>query len=138
MCMMWIAQSWPINNGRWPPLAAWDKGIESVYNNSLIFALKKNHVTETSLGSPASKNTVYYSVFQPDFEIFRTIVSFIKISSGHSLIIKLIFIKFFRTIWEIGGQMSWDWCLAESLLTEPNSNYYRTPFKNIQRRKPGL
>jgi hypothetical protein len=33
------------------------------------------------------------------------IASFIKISSGHSLIIKLIFIKFFRTIWEIGGQM---------------------------------
>ena len=35
--------------------------------------------------------------------------------SGHSLIIKLIFIMFFRTYWEIGGQMSWDRCLAESL-----------------------
>jgi hypothetical protein len=31
------------------------------------------------------------------------------------LIIKVIFIKFYRTIWEIGGQMSWDRCLAESL-----------------------
>ena len=51
---------------------------------------------------------VILSVFQLDFEIFRTIASFIKIPSGHSLIIKLIFIKFFRTIWEIGGQMSWD------------------------------
>jgi hypothetical protein len=61
-----------------------------------------------------------YSVFglcriQLDFEIFRTIASFINISSWHSLINKLIFIKFFRTIWEIGGQMSWDRCLAESL-----------------------
>jgi hypothetical protein len=35
-------------------------------------------------------------VFQLDFEIFRTIASFIKIISGHSLIIKQIFIKFFR------------------------------------------
>ena len=24
--------------------------------------------------------------------------------------------NFFRTIWEIGGQMSWNWCLAESLV----------------------
>ena len=62
------------------------------------------------------KNCINNSVFQLDFEIFRTIVSFIKISSGHFLIIKLIFIKFFRTIWEIGRQMSWEWCLAESLL----------------------
>ena len=38
--------------------------------------------------------------------------SFIKISSGHSKI-KLIFIKFFRTIWEIGGQMLGDKSLAE-------------------------
>ena len=38
------------------------------------------------------------SVFQLDFEIFRTIASFIKISGVNSLIIKLIFIKFFRTI----------------------------------------
>ena len=37
-------------------------------------------------------------IFQLDFEIFRTIASFIKISSEHSLVIKLIFIKFFRTI----------------------------------------
>jgi len=55
------------------------------------------------------------AVFHLHFEIFRTIASFIKISSGHSLIIKLIFIKFLRTIWEIGGQMSWHRCLAESL-----------------------
>jgi hypothetical protein len=53
-------------------------------------------------------------VFQLDFEIFRTIASFVKISSGHSLIIKLIFIKFFRTIWKLGGQMSRDWCLADN------------------------
>jgi hypothetical protein len=59
--------------------------------------------------------TYHISAFQLDFEIFRTIVSFIKISSGHSLIVKLIFIKFFRTIWEIGGQMSCDRCLAELL-----------------------
>jgi hypothetical protein len=38
------------------------------------------------------------AVFQLDFEIFRTTTSLMKISSGHSLIIKLIFIKFFRTI----------------------------------------
>ena len=56
------------------------------------------------------------TAFQLDFEIIRTIASFIKISSGHSLIIKLIFIKFFRTIGEIGGQMSWDQCIAESLI----------------------
>ena len=61
------------------------------------------------------------TVFQPDFEIFRTISSFTKISSGHSLIIELIFIKFFRKIWEIGGQMSWYWCLAESLI-RPKKN----------------
>ena len=58
----------------------------------------------------------YESVFQLDFKIFRTIVSFIKISSGQSLIIKLIFIKFFKTVWEIYGQMSWDRCLAEALV----------------------
>jgi hypothetical protein len=56
----------------------------------------------------------YKSVFQLDFKIFRTIVSFIKISSGQSLIIKLIFIKFFKTVWEIYGQMSWDRSLAEA------------------------
>jgi hypothetical protein len=33
------------------------------------------------------------TVFQLDFEIFRTIASFIKISSGHSLIIKLIILQ---------------------------------------------
>jgi hypothetical protein len=55
------------------------------------------------------------SVFQLDFGIFRTIASFIKISSGQSLIIKLIIINFFRIIWEIDGQMSRDRCLAESL-----------------------
>ena len=37
-----------------------------------------------------------FKVFHLNFEIFRTIASFIKISWGHSLIIKLIFIKFFR------------------------------------------
>jgi hypothetical protein len=59
---------------------------------------------------------VHFSVFQLDFDIFRTIASFIKISSGHSVIIKIILIKFFRTIWEIGGKMSWDRCQAESLI----------------------
>ena len=59
---------------------------------------------------------IHYSLFQLDFEIFRTIASFIKKNSGHSLKIKLIFIKFFRKILEIGEQMSWDRCLAESLL----------------------
>ena len=34
-----------------------------------------------------------YSVFQLDFEIFRTVVSFIKISSGHSLVINTNFYK---------------------------------------------
>jgi len=51
------------------------------------------------------------SVFQLDFKIFRTRASFIKISSGHSLIIKLILIQFCRTIWEIDGKMSWNRCL---------------------------
>ena len=45
----------------------------------------------------------YESVFQLDFKIFRTIVSFIKISSGQSLIIKLYFYKVLqdslRNIW---------------------------------------
>ena len=56
-------------------------------------------------------------VFQLDLEMFRTAASFLQISSGHSLIIKLIFIKFCRAIWEIPvyGQMTWDRCLAESL-----------------------
>jgi len=58
--------------------------------------------------------THYLTVFQLDFEIFRTIANDIKISSEHSLIIKLIFMKIFRTIWEIDGQ---DQCLAES---QPN------------------
>jgi len=43
-------------------------------------------------------NHIPPSVSQLDFEIFRIIASFIKISSGHSLIIKLIFIKVFRAI----------------------------------------
>ena len=43
-------------------------------------------------------------VYQLNFEIFGTIARFIKISSEYSLIIKLIFIKFFTTIWEIGGK----------------------------------
>ena len=42
--------------------------------------------------------------------------NFIKISSGHSFIINLMFIKFFKAIWEIGGQMSWDLCRIESLI----------------------
>jgi hypothetical protein len=41
---------------------------------------------------------LYGAVFQIDFEIFRTIAHFLKISSGHSFIIELIFIKFFMTI----------------------------------------
>jgi hypothetical protein len=36
--------------------------------------------------------------FQLELEIFRTIASFIKISAEHSLIVKIIIIKFFRTI----------------------------------------
>ena len=36
-------------------------------------------------------NRKFTTLFQIDFEIVRTIASFIKISSGHSLIIKLIF-----------------------------------------------
>jgi hypothetical protein len=44
-------------------------------------------------------------VFQLDFEIFKAIASYVKISSRHSIIIKLIFIKYFRTIWEIGWQL---------------------------------
>jgi len=59
------------------------------------------------------KNQRTYAVFQLDIEIFRTIASFIKISSGHSLIIK-----------EIGLQMSWDRCLAESLLWRFTSFLY--------------
>jgi hypothetical protein len=47
--------------------------------------------------------------------VYVSIASLIKISSGHSFIIKLISIKFFRSIWEIDGQMSWDGCLTESL-----------------------
>jgi len=39
-----------------------------------------------------------HTVFQLDFEIFRTIASLIKISSRHSLIFKLFSIKFVRTI----------------------------------------
>ena len=39
---------------------------------------------------------LYGAVFQIDFEIFRTIASFITISSGHSKIIKLIFIGQFE------------------------------------------
>ena len=77
-------------------------------------------------------------VFQLDFEIFRTIASFIKISSGHSLMIKLIFIKFFRIIWEIGGQMSWDQHLAESLLRIPlyeNANPWKFVSTNLNKFK---
>jgi hypothetical protein len=46
------------------------------------------------------------AVFQLDFEIFRTIACFIKISSGHSLKIKLIVIKFFKSIWETGDRFT--------------------------------
>ena len=38
------------------------------------------------------------SVFELAFEIFRTIAIFIQISSGHSLIIELFFIKIFMTV----------------------------------------
>jgi hypothetical protein len=41
-----------------------------------------------------SKWKVEKTVFQLGFEIFSTITSFIKISSGHSLITKLIFLNF--------------------------------------------
>jgi hypothetical protein len=61
------------------------------------------------------KITIQKQGFSLTLKSSRTIASFIKMSSWHSLKIKLIFIKFFRTIWEIGGQMSWDWWLAESL-----------------------
>jgi len=42
------------------------------------------------LNSQCLKNL--QSVFQLNFEIFRTIANFIKISSGYSLIVKLIFV----------------------------------------------
>jgi hypothetical protein len=46
---------------------------------------------------------LHNSVFQLDFEIFRTIASFIKFSSGHSSVIKLIVYKVlqdkFRNRW---------------------------------------
>jgi len=76
------------------------------YTLFILYSIFKYSIMET-----VSNTLFILSVFQVDFEIFRISASFIKIS----LIIKLIFIKFFRTIWEIGGQMSWDRCLAESL-----------------------
>jgi hypothetical protein len=94
--------------------------------NKLFYTGKKDHSFYNGIiffkqWNQYNQYTYHISAFQLDFEIFRTIVSFIKISSGHSLIIKLIFIKFFRTIWKIGGQMSWDQCLAESMYIRQTS-----------------
>ena len=43
-------------------------------------------------------------VFQLDFEIYRTIDSFIKISPGHSLMIKQFFYKVLQDNFRIGGK----------------------------------
>ena len=57
------------------------------YQNEMLFSMVWGYLYhQQPIGLP---------VFQLDFGIFRTIVNFIKISSGHSLIMKLIF---FRTI----------------------------------------
>ena len=57
-------------------------------------------MTNMSFNIPLMINEInkrlYGAVFQIDFEVFRTIASFIKISSGHSKIIKLIFIGQFE------------------------------------------
>ena len=53
----------------------------------------KNQTTAFSVNSVFDTSRI--AVFQLDFEIFSTNASFIKI---YSLIIKLIFIKFFRII----------------------------------------
>jgi hypothetical protein len=62
----------------------------------LLFLLPKTFII--LLSNLLMKVVLKLSVFQLDFEVFRTIASFIKISPRHSLIIKLIFIKFIRTI----------------------------------------
>ena len=94
-----------------------DKEGESKHQHMYVLSLsfRQYQINVCFFVSIFSNVLIWYAVFQLDFEIFRAIASFMKISSGHSLIIKLIFIKIFRTMWEIGGQMSWDWCLAQSL-----------------------
>jgi hypothetical protein len=67
------------------------------YSHNLICEKKRGGVNRVC-DLNQHMNWEIHSVFQLHFEIFRTIASFIKISSGHSLIIKLIFVKFFRTI----------------------------------------
>ena len=62
-----------------------------------IFSKQKKKNLQQNKEIEKNSNNISTAVFQLDFEIFRTIASFIKISSGHSLKIKLIFIKFFRT-----------------------------------------
>ena len=58
----------------------------------------------------------YGPVFQLDFWNLQDNCQFYKNIFRTFFIIKLIFIKFFRRIWEIGWQMFGDQCLAESLL----------------------
>ena len=94
-----------------------DKEGESKHQHMYVlsFLFRQYQINVCFFVSISLNVVIWYAVFQLDFEIFRTIASFMKISSGHILIIKLIFIKFFRTMWEIGEQMSWDWYLAELL-----------------------
>ena len=73
------------------------KDLASVQN-----LLKKHQLLEADVAAHEvcviKKMLSIISVFQLDFEIFRIIAIFIQISSGHFLIIKLLFTKFFRTI----------------------------------------
>jgi hypothetical protein len=68
----------------------------SKYKNSKVE--KTCHIVFFLCGWRDERTGVQCFSYIVDFEIFRTIANFIKISSGHSLIIKLIYIKFFRKI----------------------------------------
>jgi hypothetical protein len=59
----------------------------------LAIVLKTSKTFIILLSDLLMKVVLKLLVFQLDFEVFRTIASFIKISPGRSLIIKLIFRK---------------------------------------------
>jgi hypothetical protein len=87
-------------------MVQWRNIIQTIIPTLMHIICLSNIFIEEKIVCFLSKKNMY--------RILRTIgiASLIKISTEHSLIIKLIIIKFFRTIWEIGGQMSWDWyCL---------------------------
>ena len=83
--------------------------LNSLYSNHLKFIQKVRYLKRKALSLISN-----FSVSARPWNL-QDNCQFYQVFFRPFLNNKLIFVKFFRTIWEIGGPMSWDRCLTESL-----------------------